>query len=101
MAHAFNIVQIKVKPGRGAEAAELLQAIKQEVLAAGVLQVRLLAVNAGPTAPSITFASEFESLAALEASGPALQASPAYAAAQANTDLPADIIAQSIATEIE
>ncbi len=101
MPHAYNIVQIKVKPGRTAEALELLQAVKQEVLAAGALQVRLLNVSAGPTAPSITFASEFESLAALEASGPALQASPVYAGTLANTDLPAEIIAQSIATEIE
>ena len=101
MPHVFYIMQIKVKPGRGAEAFELLQAVKQEVLAAEALQVRLLLNTAGPTAPSITFAAEFESLAAWEASGPAVPASPAYAAAQADPNGRGEIIAQSIATEIE
>ena len=101
MPHAFYIVQIKVKPGRGAEAIELVQAVKKEVLAAGAIQVRLLLNTAGPTAPSITFASEYESLAAWEASGPVVQASPAYMAAQADPDGPGEIFAQGIATEIE
>ena len=101
MPHAFYTVQIKVKPGRGAEAFELLQAVEQEVLATGALQVRLLLNTAVPTAPSITFASKLESLAAWEASGPAVQASPAYAAAQADPNGRGEIIARSIATEIE
>jgi hypothetical protein len=101
MPSVFYTVGVKARPGRLGDTVARLQAIKQEALGAGALQVRILNSIAGPTAPSITFAVEFESFAAYEAGVGKVQGSAAFQAVATDTDPPSDIIGQAISVEVE
>ncbi len=64
------------------------------------MQCRILQTTAGPAANTLSLATEWESMAAFEASREKVQSSPAFQAAQSNTNPPGVIAAQTIATEV-
>ena len=92
----------KVKDGRGAEAVERAQKLKQLFKDAGAVNARYFQSTAGPNAPANIFVLEARSLAHLEELFGKLQTDSWFQTTYgASTDQPSTQIAQGISVEIE